>query len=159
MRGGSHRLSSSPAGDETVDDHVAQVVRVAVGGDATRDAGHLFDEVDQVQIEVVFDQGEAGQVDALVGTPTDFLERDPGGLFRRWIDQYHLTSLDMGRRFAIGDRDDLLVLGWLSTENAACELESGLDVGEMLGHEGWGIVERNPKVDSGSKMLTGLGAE
>jgi hypothetical protein len=55
----SHRPTSLAAADETFDHHVAQVVGVAEGGDAVGDRGQALHEVDQAEVEVVFDQGEA----------------------------------------------------------------------------------------------------
>ena len=53
-----------PPADEAVEDEVADLVGRAIGGHALGDAGHLLDEVDQAQIEVIFDQGEARDADA-----------------------------------------------------------------------------------------------
>ena len=45
---------SSPA-DEALEDEIADVVGRAIGGDALRDPGHVFDEIDEIQIEIILD--------------------------------------------------------------------------------------------------------
>jgi hypothetical protein len=51
----SPRVSSA---DEALEDELAQVVDRAISGYAIGYAGHFLHEIDQAQVEVIFDQGE-----------------------------------------------------------------------------------------------------
>ena len=144
-----HALCFLPSGGETLNDHVAHVLRVARRGDAVRHAGHLLHEVRQLQIEVVFDEGEAGDVDAVVGTPFRFGECDACRFVGRRIDEPDVAAFDVGGWFAIGDDDDLPVLRRLFGEDAAGELQPGVDVREVFRDEAGRIVEIDSERDAG----------
>ena len=97
-----------------------------------RDPGHLLDEVDQAEVEVILDQGEAGDPDAGVGAAADLGQRVRGGLLGGRVDQDDLAALDVRRRLAVGDDDDLLVRRRLSRQDAPRQPEAGVDVREVL---------------------------
>ena len=133
----SHRASLPAAFMKTVDHHVAQVLGVAVGGNSAGDLGHLLDEVHQAKIEIILDEGEAGEMDALCGAAFGFGESDPRGSLGGWVDEVQIAGLDVRGWLAVGDRDDLLVLSRLLFENPPGKLQARVDIREVLRDETW----------------------
>src|SRR5262245_4446191 len=74
---------------EAVEDHIAQVVGITVRSDTPGDGSHLLDEVDESQIEVILDEGEARKVDPFVRAALHFRKRDVRGFLRGGINQHH----------------------------------------------------------------------
>src|SRR5262249_54576166 len=137
---------------------VADIVRRAVSRDALRHSSHLFDEIDQAEIEVIFDQGEARNADAHVGTVSYFGERVCGRFLGGGVNEDDLPSLDMCRRLAVGDNDDLLVRGRLPRENAARQPQPRVDIRKVLGNSARGVIQVEAEVNAAVKHADRLGS-
>ena len=79
--------SRAPAADEAFEDQVADLVGRAIRSDALRNPGHLLDEVDEAEIEVIFDQREARDTNARIGTIPDLGQRVRGRLLGGGVDR------------------------------------------------------------------------
>ena len=123
-----------------------------------RDAGHLLDEVDQAEIEVIFDQREAGDADTGVGAAADLGQRVLGGLLGRRINQDDLAALDVRGRLAVGDHDDLLVRRRLPRQDAPRQSQAGVDIREVLRHAPDRVVEVESQVNPAVEHADRLGS-
>src|SRR5262249_11912928 len=112
----THRFARPPAADETVQHIPAQITGSTVHRQAPTLAGHLIDEIHQPKIIIVLNEGKGAEPDPLAGAGVDLLQGVPGGPLAGRVDQQEISTLQVGRGFAVGHANNLLVGGGLAAQ-------------------------------------------
>ena len=141
----------APTADEAFEYEIADVVGGAIGSDPAGDTGHFLDEIDQSQIKVIFDQCEAGNANAEIGTVLGLGKRIRCGFLGGRINEDDFPSFEVRSRLAVSDDDDLFVCGRLARQYAPGQAKAGMDVGEVLGDAARGVIEVEANVDPGCR--------
>src|SRR5262249_29430490 len=97
--------------------------------------------------EVIFNQCEGADANAFAGAAVHFLQCSTSGAFAGRVNQDKIPALEVSGRLAVGDADNLFVAGRLPMQHMTSKAEAGLDVGEMLRHAAFRLIERYPQKD------------
>src|SRR6516162_10166785 len=141
-------MSSRPVSvHKTIEHIVPELTGGTIHRESATQPGHLIDKIHQAQVEVIFNQCEGADADSFARAAMHFLQCSTSGAFAGRVNQDQITALEVSGRLAIRNADDLFVAGRLAMQHMTGKAKPGLDVGEVLRHTAFRLIERYPQKD------------